>query len=101
MGLPKFWESVGRRYGRPGLNTKLQGNVIKRVKHLVGYPDASLEKLKQLDIEFVLEKIEEYGMGDERKYNPDYMEFAGMSIDNEHDALQCHTISWCNEGRKD
>lgn len=101
MGLPKFWESVGRRYGKPGLNTKLQGSVIMRVKHLVGYPDASLEKLKQLDIEFVLEKIEEYGMGDERKYNPDYMEFAGMSVDNEHDALQCHAISWCNQGRKE
>jgi len=100
MGLPKFWESVGRRYGRPGLNTRLQGSVIKRIKHMVGYPDASLEKIKQARIEFVLENLEMYGMGNERTYE-DYMKFAGISVDRQHNALQCHSISWCNKGLKD
>ena len=100
LGLPKFWESVGRRYGKPGLNTRLQGKVIKRIKNMVGYPDASLEKIKDAGIEFVLENLEMYGMGHERTYE-DYMKFSGISVDKQHNALQCHSISWCNNGKKD
>lgn len=100
MGLPKFWGTVGQLYGRPGMNTRLQGSVIKRIKHMVGYPDATLEKIKELDIEYILENIEEYGVGTERSY-ADYMEFAGLSVDKKHDALQCQTIEWCNKGLKD
>ncbi len=82
------------------MNTRLQGSVIKRIKHMVGYPDATLEKIKELDIEYILENIEEYGVGTERSY-ADYMEFAGLSVDKKHDALQCQTIDWCNKGLKD
>ena len=100
MGLPKFWGSVGKLYGRPGMNNKLQGPVIKRIKHMVGYPDASIEKIKEQNIEFVLEKADEYGLGTNRTME-EYMEFAGLSVDKKHDALQCHNIKWCNQGTKD
>ena len=97
MGLPKFWGTVGRLYGRPGMNSKLQGPVIKRIKHMVGYPDATLEKIKEEDIEFILEDIDYYGLGQERTAQ-DYMNFAGMTVDPKHDALQCKPIEWCNKG---
>lgn len=36
MGLPKFWGSVGRLYGRSGMNNALQGSVLmKIIKHTV------------------------------------------------------------------
>jgi len=100
MGLPKFWGSVGRLYGKPGMNNKLQGTVIMRIKNLSGYPIARTEKLKELDIEFVLTDLEHYGLGDTRS-REEYMEFASISVDEENDALQCHRNVWCNNGLKD
>lgn len=38
MGLPKFWETVGRAFGRSGFNTQLMLMVICRVKSMIGYP---------------------------------------------------------------
>ena len=67
---------------------------------MVGYPDATLEKIKQEDIELVLKDIDHYGLGSERSWS-DYMEFAHMSIDEEHDAIKCRNIEWCNQGSKE
>lgn len=97
MGLPKFWGTVGRLYGRAGMNTKLQGSVIKRIKHMVGYPDATLEKIKEGKLEFVLESLDQYGLGTTRT-KEEYMKFAGLEVDEKHAALQCKRIAWCNEG---
>jgi len=97
MGLPKFWGTVGRLYGRAGMNTKLQGSVIKRIKHMVGYPDATLEKIKVGKIEFVLENLDQYGLGTTRTRD-EYMKFAGLEVDEKHAALQCKRIEWCNAG---
>lgn len=99
MGLPKFWGSVGRLYGRPGMNNKLQVPLIKRLKHLAGYPDATLEKIKSAGLEYVLIDMEHYGVGHERTLQ-EYMQFAGISVDKEHDALTCTAIDWCSKGTK-
>lgn len=97
MGLPKFWGSVGRLYGRPGMNNKLQGTVIKRIKHMTGYPDATLDKINESNIGFVLENIDQYGLGTTRS-REEYMKFAGLIVDEKNSALQCKRIDWCNNG---
>ncbi len=99
MGLPKFWGTVGRLYGRPGMNNRLQGPVIKRLKNLAGYPDATVEKLKAEGIDYVLTDMEHYGVGDVRTLE-EYMEFAGISVDTQNNALQCSRIAWCTQGTK-
>ena len=38
--LPKFWETLGRVFRRPGIHNALQHLVLTRVKHLLGYPGA-------------------------------------------------------------
>ena len=102
MGLPKFWGSVGRTYGRPGpgLNTQLQGPVLKRIKHLVGYTDATLEKIRENREEFVLQDLDYYGLGT-AKSRDEYLTFAGITVNEKNDSLQCHTIEWCNTGEYD
>lgn len=82
------------------MNNQLQGRVIKRIKNMVGYPDATLEKINTENINFVLTNIDQYGLGSVRSWE-DYMSFAGMSIDEEHDAIVCSRIEWCNKGLKD
>ena len=97
MGLPKFWGTVGRLYGRPGMNNQLQGPVIKRLKNLAGYPDASIEKIKELGIEYVLTDMEHYSVGPDRTLE-EYMKFSGISVDVPNEALTCRRIDWCNKG---
>ncbi len=99
MGLPKFWGSVNRLYGRPGMNNNLQGPVIKRLKNLAGYPDATLDQLKAAGLEFLLIDMEHYGVGKERTLE-EYLEFAGISPDKKNNALQCKRIPWCSKGTK-
>lgn len=99
LGLPKYWESVGRVYGRhgAGFNTRLQGPILKRIKHMVGYTDATIEKIKAEKHEFVLQDLDYYGLGKQRSME-DYLEFAGITIDEKDDSLKCHRIQWCNKG---
>mmetsp|Transcript_7527 Transcript_7527/g.17068 ORF Transcript_7527/g.17068 Transcript_7527/m.17068 type:complete len:603 (-) Transcript_7527:32-1840(-) len=96
MGLPKFWGSVGRLFGRPGpgFSNQLQLRLIKRVKHLVGYNDCcSKEKLMQDGDELVLMDVEHYGFGDVRS-REEYLKWANIDVD----AKRCHGIQWCNKG---
>ena len=82
------------------MNNRVQSKVIKRIKHIFGYPDSSLEKIKAEGIEFILEDAEYYGIGSVRSWEG-YMKFSHMSVDNEHDAIVCSKIEWCNQGLKD
>jgi Glycosyltransferase (GlcNAc) len=99
MWLPKFWGSVNRLYKGTG-NNAIQAIVIPRIKHMVGYPDSSLDKINAQGINFVLKDIEHYGLGSVRSWE-EYMEFAHMSIDKEHDVIVCSRNEWCNQGLKD
>jgi hypothetical protein len=96
MGLPKFWGSVGRLFGRPGpgFSNQLQQRMIKRVKHLVGYEDCcTREKLMRDGDELVLQDVEHYGFGDVRS-REEYLKWAKIDVD----AKVCHPIEWCNKG---
>jgi len=100
MGLPKYWESVNRLYRGAADNNKFQRPVIKRVKNMVGYPDSTLEKIKEEGIELVLKDIEYYGLGQERTWQ-EYMDYANMHVDQEKDIIRCTNNKWCNSGLKD
>lgn len=96
MGLPKFWGSVGRMFGRPGpgFSNQLQKRLIKRVKYLVGYEDCcTKEKLQQDGDELVLQDVEHYGFGNVRSREA-YLKWAKIDVD----AKKCHVIQWCNKG---
>ena len=93
LGLPKFWESVGRDSGRPQLNTKLQRHAIRRIKHLVGYGDHTAKKIEEEGDGIVLTDYEHYSVGTERTLE-EYMDFT--KIDVEH--LKCNRMDWCIKG---
>lgn len=96
MGLPKFWGSVGRLFGRPGpgFSNELQAKLIKRVKHLVGYKDCcSREKLEAEGSELVLHEVDHYGFGTVRT-REEYLKWSNIDVDKN----QCQRIAWCNNG---
>jgi len=100
MGLPKYWESVNRLYRGAADNNKFQRPVIKRVKHMVGYPDSTLEKIREEGIELVLHDIEYYGLGKDKTWQ-EYMDYAHMHVDEKKDIIKCTPNEWCNHGLKD
>ena len=93
LGLPKFWESVGRDSGRPGLNTKLQKHVLRRIKNMVGYPTDSVEVIKGDGDEVVLMDKDYYGLGTTRPREA-YLELTMI------DPVQqkCGHMKWCLKG---
>ena len=93
MGLPKFWESVGRDSGRPGLNTRLQNHVIRRIKHLVGYPEDTVEAIGAGGDGIVLTDKDHYGLGTERTREA-YLELTKIDPGKQ----QCHPMDWCANG---
>eukprot|EP00538_Stauroneis_constricta_P000863 CAMPEP_0119549908 /NCGR_PEP_ID=MMETSP1352-20130426/3540_1 /TAXON_ID=265584 /ORGANISM="Stauroneis constricta, Strain CCMP1120" /LENGTH=549 /DNA_ID=CAMNT_0007595607 /DNA_START=44 /DNA_END=1693 /DNA_ORIENTATION=- len=93
LGLPKFWESVGRDSGRPNLNTRLQSHIIRRVKHMVGYPEDTLEKLQEDNDEHVLTDMEYYSLGTTRT-REEYLQLAQIDVEEK----KCHNLAWCNKG---
>lgn len=93
LGLPKFWEAVGKNSHRPNLNTRLQSHVIRRIKHMVGYPTDTEEIIHQEGDLIVLTEKEFYGMGTVRTKEA-YLELTGIDVVQQ----QCHTIQWCNRG---
>ncbi|KAL9190558.1 hypothetical protein ACHAXT_000264 [Thalassiosira profunda] len=96
MGLPKFWGSVGRLFGRPGpgFSNQLQLRLIKRVKYLVGYKDCcTREKLQREGDELVLTDVEHYGFGDVRS-REEYLKLTKIDVDKK----RCGHMEWCTKG---
>jgi hypothetical protein len=93
LGLPKFWEAVGRDSHRPNLNTRLQQHVIRRIKHMIGYPTDTVESLEKDGDSIVLMELEYYGLSTVRSAE-DYLKLTQIDVVNE----QCHPIPWCNVG---
>ena len=93
LGLPKFWEAVGRDSHRPNLNTRLQQHVIRRIKHMVGYPSDSIAEIENANDEIVLADIEHYGMGKVRTREA-YLALTFIDPVKE----ECKNMRWCNNG---
>ena len=71
---PKFWETVGRAFHRPGFHNRLNALVIRRVKNILGYPENDDELLwpPSLGVHKDL-----FGMGRRRTLGQ-YMEMVGL-----------------------
>lgn len=92
LGLPKFWESVGRDSGRPQLNTKLQKHVIRRIKHMVGYTDDTPELIHQEGDGIVLTDYEHYSLSNTRSLK-DYLDLTNIDVVNQ----KCKRMDWCEK----
>ena len=90
LGLPKFWESVGRDSGRASLNTRLQKHVLRRVKHMLAYPTDSRAKLKADGDELSLHNFADYSMGHERTLE-DYLQWTRINPTKQTTAK----MEWC------
>ena len=88
------------RHKKGGMNNRVQSRIIKRIKHFVGYPDATKEEIASEGFEFILTDMEHYGLGKIRTWD-DYMKFANLSVDTKNKAIACAVNSWCNQGQKD
>jgi [Skp1-protein]-hydroxyproline N-acetylglucosaminyltransferase len=94
LGLPKFWETVGRVFHRGiGISNRLQSQVVHRVKYMIGYPEVTQESLRQDGIDDILQDINYYGLGEVRSRD-DYIKLT--QIDFEH--YRCQPMHWCNNG---
>lgn len=90
LGLPKFWESVGRDSGRGSLNTRLQKHVLRRIKHMLAYPSDSREKLRADGDEISLHNFEHYSLGHERTLE-DYLQWTKINPTK----LKTGKMEWC------
>jgi len=93
MGLPKFWETVGRVFGRPNMNTELMHIGICRVKNHLGYPECLEGKGRDLK-PGVLFAQKYYGMGTVRTLDQ-YFEMAGIDMKN---MKIDQNVPWCARG---
>jgi len=102
LGLPKFWESVNQFWHRPQMNNFVQGKMIMRLKHMVGYLDATLEVMKDLNlpVESILFDMDQYSIGKERTWE-DYLQFAHMKMNPKTKRIDCSANHWCNAGEKE
>ncbi|KAL3778410.1 hypothetical protein HJC23_004731, partial [Cyclotella cryptica] len=94
MGLPKFWENTGRVFGRPGpgFNTELQTITLQRIKHMVGYEEATPTNLENHGNSIVLTDYEHYGPGEARTMDA-FLEHTRIDVKQ----FKCGYIDWCNE----
>ena len=90
LGLPKFWESVGRDSGRGSLNTRLQHHVIRRIKHMLAYPTDSTEKVNNDGDSVALYNFEHYSMGSERRLE-DYLQWTRINPTKQTTG----SMEWC------
>ena len=114
MGNPHYQDTINKLYkNRPGLMGKLQKQVSKRVKYLLGYysdPNNNIpgfDKQKEEGIpEEVLTEIDGdhsasddegghglYGVGTERTVK-DYLKFAEVDLQE----VKCGPLKWCIDG---
>jgi len=90
LGLPKFWESVGRDSGRGSLNTRLQKHVLRRVKHMLAYTDDSREKIEKEGDGVCLHHFEYYSLGHTRPLE-DYLQWTHINPAKQ----ETSKIEWC------
>ncbi len=90
LGLPKFWESVGRDSGRASLNTRLQKHVIRRVKHMLAYPTDSKEMIQKEGDGISLHNFENYSLGHDRTLE-DYLQWTHINPTKQ----ETKKMEWC------
>lgn len=87
---PKFWETVGRTFKRPGFHNRLNTIAIRRVKNMLEYPEVDDELVWPQSLK--VDK-ESYGMGKARSF-AQYMEMVGL----DQKAKTNQRLEWCEAG---
>lgn len=85
---PKFWESMHRYFRKAG-HDDLEALILLRVKHQLGYPEASRDLVKQSSL---IGHLSTYGIGHNRTLD-DYMKYAGIDV-HRKEIFQTH---YCEE----
>jgi len=86
---PKFWGALQRSIGA-GTHNSLQQFVLPRVKHMVGYPEDTLDKLRTRTL---VGHLDEYGLGTARTIEAysAYADFDFVKKRHSH-------VGWCTKG---
>lgn len=88
---PKFWETVGRTFNRPGFHNRLNAIVIRRIKNMLEYPECDDELLWPSTLK---EHKDRYGMGNFRTLKQ-YMDMVGLDVV----AKTNRRLDWCHKGQ--
>jgi hypothetical protein len=86
---PKFWESVNRFFKHP-IHNELTTMVLKRVKHMLEYPESQAHMITPAS---VLYRLDEWSMGNKRPLSK-YMKMVGIDVN----AKQVTPNMWCHKG---
>mmetsp|Transcript_15258 Transcript_15258/g.28723 ORF Transcript_15258/g.28723 Transcript_15258/m.28723 type:complete len:529 (+) Transcript_15258:39-1625(+) len=94
---PKFWETVNRYFDK-GVHNDIVELVIKRVKHMLGYPECAARLVQPPS---VLHKLDRWSMGRERSFS-DYMHMVGLDPVNKVSTRNewCHQEVWPEDAMK-
>ncbi|CAM9888894.1 unnamed protein product [Discosporangium mesarthrocarpum] len=84
---PKFWETVGRLFKKPGIHNPIQLMVINRVKNVLGYPESSSEVVEPRSL---LAELDLYSDGPVRPLE-EYMAIVGLDTMSK----RSRQIDWC------
>mmetsp|Transcript_112 Transcript_112/g.177 ORF Transcript_112/g.177 Transcript_112/m.177 type:complete len:165 (+) Transcript_112:3-497(+) len=87
---PKFWETVGRVFGRPGIHNPIQLKVMDRVKNILGYPETHDDIVYPPTL---LAYKDLYGVGNKRRMDHFY---SMVGIDTQTKRVQIP--QWCHKG---
>lgn len=86
---PKFWETVGRAFHRPGFHNRLNALVIRRIKNILEYPESDDELVRPQSLAIHKDR---FGMGRRRTLGQ-YMDMVGLD--------QVRRGEDCGVGRRD
>jgi hypothetical protein len=79
-----------------GFSTRIQDQVVNRVKHLVGYPEVTPVALKKIGLGHVLIEMNHYGLGTNRT-REEYITLTNINFKEKI----CNRMTWCNKGELD
>jgi len=87
---PRFWETVGRVFQKPGIHNPIQLKVIERVKNLMGYPENHDDLIFP---QTLIAHKDLYGMGNKRRLDH-FMNMVGINVQTK----RIETPEWCHRG---
>ena len=85
---PKFWETVGRLFRKPGIHNAISALLVDRIKYIVGYPESSGETI----LPSLKAHLDIYGEGPVRSLE-EYMHIVGL----DPMAKEAHSVEWCTK----
>ena len=96
-GVPRFWETLNRMYGAPGIHNSVAPLALRRIMHILGWPD--YKTAGQVHPKSMLFEINHYGIdlqaaADRKRPLQSYMLMSGIHIKEQ----RTETPAWCTGG---